>query len=74
MFHPEHNQWHLSAVAEFKIMRGDPMTGTTTSLAELNNFTWIKFHLERSSGANPSVTELGHSPCSYPLCGFGGNP
>lgn len=160
LFHPEHNHWHQSAVAEFKIMRGDPMTGTqvaqgtkitfcfvdvefvgttgaqkktqprtyfecngdlqglasgwgdsyhqstplqeldvtglpegdyylthladpdnhwlegptTTSPGELNNFTWIKFHLERSSGANPSVTELGHSPCSYPLCGFGGNP
>jgi hypothetical protein len=39
-----------------------------------DNVTSIKFQLERSSGANPSVTELDHSPCVYPPCGFGGNP
>lgn len=27
-FHPEHNHWHQSGVAAFKIMRGDPVTGT----------------------------------------------
>src|SRR3954447_20458935 len=27
-FHPEHNHWHQSGVAEFKIMRGNPVTGT----------------------------------------------
>jgi hypothetical protein len=159
-FHPEHNHWHQSAVAEFKIMRGDPVSGTqvaqgtkitfcfvdvefigltgaqkkalprtyfecngdfqglaagwadsyhqstplqelemtglpareyylthladpdnhwlegpsTTSPGELNNFTWVKFRLDRSSGANASITELDHSPCNYPQCGFGGNP
>ena len=41
---------------------------------EENNFTWLKFRLDRSSGANPSIVELDHSPCTYPQCGFGGNP
>jgi hypothetical protein len=159
-FHPEHNHWHQSAVAEFKIMRGDPVTGTqlaegtkitfcfvdvefigvtgrekkatprtyfecngdlqglavgwadeyhqstplqeldvtgfpegdyyltheadpenhwlegptSTSPGEQDNFTWVKFHLDRSTGANPSVTVIGHSPCTGVQCGFGGNP
>ena len=47
---------------------------TATSPGELNNFTWLKFRLDRSSGSNPSITELDHSPCAYPQCGFGGNP
>jgi hypothetical protein len=160
LFHPEHNHWHQSAVAEFKIMRGDPVTGTqvaqgtkitfcfvdveffgttgtqkkglprtyfecngdlqglaagwgdsyhqstplqeleitglphgeyylthnadpdnhwlegptATSPGERNNFTWLKFRLDRSSGANPAIVELAHSGCVYPQCGFGGNP
>jgi hypothetical protein len=159
-FHPEHNHWHQSGVAEFKLMRGDPVTGTpmaigvkitfcfvdvdftgitgtekkelprtyfecngdfqglaagwgdeyhqstplqelevtgfpegdyyltheadpdnhwlegptATSPGELDNFTWLKFHLDRSTGANPSITELGHSPCTGVQCGYGGNP
>ncbi len=161
LFHPEHNHWHQSAVAEFKIMSGGPVSGTqvaqgtkitfcfvdvefigltgvekkalprtyfecngdfqglaagwadsyhqstplqelditglpqgdyylthladpdnhwlegptATSPGEQNNFTWLKFHLTRSSGSNPSITELGHSPCLIPAqCGNGGNP
>ena len=160
IFHPEHNHWHQSAVAEFKIMRGDPVTGTqmaagvkitfcfvdvefigitghekkalprtyfecngdfqglavgwgdayhqstplqelevtslpegdyyltheadpdnhwlegptATSPGELDNFTWLKFHLDRSTGANPSITELEHSECTGAQCGYGGNP
>jgi hypothetical protein len=160
IFHPEHNHWHQSAVAEFKLMRGDPVGGTAlatgvkitfcfvdveftgitgqekkalprsyfecngdlqglavgwgdeyhqstplqelevtalpegdyfltheadpdnhwlegpsaTSPGELDNFTWVKFHLDRSAGANPSVTVLGHSPCAGAQCGYGGNP
>lgn len=160
LFHPEHNHWHQSAVAEFKIVKGDPVTGTpvaqgtkitfcfvdvefigltgaekkqlprtyfecngdfqglaagwadsyhqstplqeleitglaagtyylthkadpdnhwlegptATSPGEQNNFTWLKFRLDRSSGANPSIVELESSPCNYPTCGFGGNP
>ncbi len=27
-FHPEHNHWHQSGVAAFRIMKGDPLTGT----------------------------------------------
>lgn len=159
-FHPEHNHWHQSGVAEFTIRQGDPvsgpqlatgikitfcfvdveftgMTGNTkkglprtyfecngdlqglaagwadeyhqstplqelevtrfpegdyyltheadpddhwlegpsaTSPGERDNFTWVKFHLDRSTGANPSVTVVGHSPCTGVQCGFGGNP
>jgi Lysyl oxidase len=159
-FHPEHNHWHQSGVAEFKLMRGNPVTGTqmavgvkitfcfvdveftgltgtekkqlprtywecngdlqglaagwgdeyhqstplqelevtnfpqgdyyltheadpdnhwlegptATSPGEMDNFTWVKFHLERVTGANPSVTILGHSPCDGVQCGYGGNP
>jgi hypothetical protein len=159
-FHPEHNHWHQSGVAEFKLMSGDPVTGTpmalgvkitfcfvdvdftgitgtekkelprtyfecngdfqglaagwgdeyhqstplqelevtgfpegdyyltheadpdnhwlegptATSPGELDNFTWVKFHLDRSTGANPSITVLDHSPCSGVQCGYGGNP
>jgi hypothetical protein len=41
---------------------------------EENNFTWLKFRLNRN-GANPSITELDHSPCDHPAqCGTGGNP
>lgn len=40
-----------------------------------NNFTWVKFFLDRENGANPKVTVLDHSPCEPELiCGFGGNP
>jgi hypothetical protein len=159
-FHPEHNHWHQSGVAEFKLMRGNPVTGTqlaagtkitfcfvdveftglvgadkkaqprtywecngdlqglaagwgdeyhqstplqelevtglaegdyyltheadpdnhwlegpsATSPGELDNFTWVKFHLDRATGANPSVTVVDHSPCSGVVCGYGGNP
>ena len=39
-----------------------------------NNFTWVKFHLGRSS-SNPKITVLDHSPCvPEVICGFGGNP
>jgi Lysyl oxidase len=157
LFHPEHNHWHQSAVAEFQIKEGNPYTGTpvatgtkitfcfvdvefigntgslkkatprtywecngdlqglasqwadsyhqSTPLQELeitgleegvyylthdadpdnhwlegpdgedNNFTWLKFKLDRSSGANPAIVELDHSPCIIPAqCGSGGNP
>jgi hypothetical protein len=160
IFHPEHNHWHQSAVAEFKLMAGDPVTGTqlatgvkitfcfvdveftgitgkekkafprtywecngdlqglavgwgdeyhqstplqelevtslpegdyfltheadpenhwlegptATSPGELDNFTWVKFHLDRMTGANPSVTVVDHSPCTGAQCGYGGNP
>jgi hypothetical protein len=48
---------------------------SSTSEGENNNFTWLKFKLDRSSGTNPSITELDHSPCVYVgQCGFGGNP
>src|SRR5215212_376578 len=159
-FHPEHNHWHQSGVAEFKLMRDNPVTGTqlaagvkitfcfvdveftglvgadkkaqprtywecngdlqglaagwgdeyhqstplqelevtglpegdyyltheadpdnhwlegpsATSPGELDNFTWVKFHLDRMTGANPSVTVVDHSPCSGVVCGYGGNP
>ena len=46
---------------------------TTTSPGELNNFTWVKFRLERSS-SNPKLTILGNSCGGAPWCGFGGNP
>ena len=157
-FHPEHNHWHQSGVAEFKITQGSPtgpaiatgvkitfcfvdvvFTGVTgnekkalprsyfecngdfqglsvgwgdeyhqstplqelevTGLAEgdyyltheadpdnhwlegpsskspgeLNNFTWLKFHLSRA-GANPEVTVGEHSPCTGAQCGISGNP
>jgi len=159
-FHPEHNHWHQSGVAEFKLMRGDPVTGTPMALGvkitfcfvdveftgitgkekkelprtywecngdlqglaagwgdeyhqstplqelevtgfpegdyyltheadpdnhwlegpsatapgELDNFTWVKFHLDRSSGSNPAIVILDHSPCTGVQCGYGGNP
>jgi hypothetical protein len=47
---------------------------SATSPGERDNFTWVKFHLDRSTGANPSVTVLGHSPCTGVQCGYGGNP
>jgi len=48
---------------------------SSTSEGETNNFTWLKFRLGRSSGANPSITELEHSECKYAgQCGDGGNP
>jgi len=41
---------------------------------EGNNFAWVKFHLG-GQGANPSVTEIDHSPCVHPAqCSLGGNP
>ena len=41
---------------------------------EGNNFAWVKFHLG-GQGANPSVTEIAHSPCVHPAqCSLGGNP
>ena len=43
------------------------------SPGELNNFTWVEFHLSRK-GANPEVTILGHSDCIPVQCGYGGNP
>jgi len=46
---------------------------TTRSPGELNNFSWVKFHLSRT-GANPEIEVLGHSPCTGVACGFGGNP
>ena len=42
---------------------------------ETNNFTWVRFRLDRGSGANPSVTVLETSECNpLIICGFGGNP
>jgi hypothetical protein len=41
---------------------------------EGNNFSWVKFRLDRSNGANPSIVVLDHSPCTGRECGFGGNP
>ena len=167
-FHPEHNHWHQSAVAAFKITTGDPaslggcsqtacgteiaagvkitfcfvdvvFTGITgaekkalprsyfecngdfqglsagwadeyhqstplqelevtglpegdyylthqadpenhwlegpsaNSPGELDNFTWVKFHLSRQ-GANPEVTVIDHSACTGAQCGHSGNP
>jgi hypothetical protein len=47
---------------------------TATSPGEQNNFTWLRFRLDRN-GANASVTPLDHSPCQIPAqCGSGGNP
>ncbi len=46
---------------------------TTTSPGEMNNFTWVKFKLDRSS-SNPKITILGNSCGGAPWCGFGGNP
>jgi hypothetical protein len=46
---------------------------SATSPGELDNFTWLKFHLSRT-GANPEVTELEHSPCFGPTCAGGANP
>jgi hypothetical protein len=47
---------------------------TATSPGGLDNFTWVKFHLDRSTGANPFGTVIGHSPCTCVQCGYGGNP
>ena len=47
---------------------------SATSPSELDDFAWVKFHLDRSTGANPSVTVTDHSPCSGVVCGYGGNP
>jgi hypothetical protein len=46
---------------------------SATSPGELDNFTWLKFHLSRT-GANPEITVLDHSPCFGSQCGVGGNP
>ena len=47
---------------------------SSTSPGELNNFSWVKFRLDRSNGSNPSIVILDHSPCEGRECGFGGNP
>ncbi|HSK26423.1 MAG TPA: hypothetical protein VK894_05880 [Jiangellales bacterium] len=43
---------------------------------EGNNLTWVRFRLDRSSGANPSVVVLGTSACEPAIiCAqFKGNP
>jgi Lysyl oxidase len=46
---------------------------SASSPGELDNFTWLKFHLSRT-GANPEITELAHSDCSGPTCPGGANP
>jgi len=46
---------------------------SSTSPGEMDNFTWLKFHLSRN-GANPEITELSHSDCSGPTCPGGANP
>jgi hypothetical protein len=45
---------------------------TATSPGEMNNFTWLRFRLDRN-GSNPSITPL-EDNCTGPWCDFGGNP
>src|SRR5215218_2095905 len=40
-FHPEHNHWHQSGVAEFKLMRGNPVTGTQMAVGVKITFCFV---------------------------------
>ena len=69
-FHPEHNHWHQSAVAEFKIMRDDPVTGTELAEGTKITFCFVDVEFIGVTGREKKATPRTYFECNGDLQGL----
>ena len=70
LFHPEHNYWHQSAVAESKIMRGDPVTGTQVAKGTKITFCFVDVEFIGLTGSQKKAQPRTYFECNGDLQGL----
>ncbi len=63
-FHPEHNHWHQSAVASFKIMKSDPRTGTEVATGVKITFCFVDVKFTGVTGKEKRATPRTYFECN----------
>ena len=76
-FHPEHNHWHQSGVAEFKIMTGDALVGCTETACGREmakgvkiTFCFVDVVFTGVTGKEKKQTPRGYFECNAELQGI----
>jgi hypothetical protein len=72
-FHPEHNHWHQSAVAAFKIMRGAPTTaagGQEVAAGLKSTFCFVDVEFTGLTGSDKKAMPRTYFECNGALQGL----
>lgn len=69
-FHPQHNHWHQSAVAAFKIMQGDPRTGTEVASGVKITFCFVDVKFSGYVGADKKPAPRTYFDCNAEFQGL----
>ncbi len=70
LFHPEHNHWHQNAVAEFKIMKGDPEDGTEMAHGFKATFCLVDVKFTGITGQQKKAAPRTYFDCNEALQGI----
>jgi hypothetical protein len=69
-FHPEHNHWHQSAVASFKIVKGDPYAGTPVATGVKITFCFVDVVFTGITGTEKKALPRTYFECNGDLQGL----
>jgi len=70
LFHPEHNHWHQSAVAEFQIKRDDPVTGPSVAVGTKITFCFVDVEFIGTTGSQKKTQPRTYWECNGDLQGL----
>ena len=69
-FHPEHNHWHQSAVAEFAIKTGNPFSGPRVATGVKITFCFVDVVFIGPTGADKKLLPSRYAECNGPFQGL----
>lgn len=70
VFHPEHNHWHQSSVAEFHVRKDDPLTGAALASSSKITFCLVDVEFTGTTGAQKKEQPRTYWECNSDLQGL----
>jgi Lysyl oxidase len=70
LFHPEHNHWHQSAVAEFQIKKDNPYTGPSAAIGTKITFCFVDVEFLGATGSQKKTQPRTYWECNGDLQGL----
>jgi hypothetical protein len=70
LFHPEHNHWHQSAVAEFQIKKDNPLTGPSVAAGTKITFCFVDVEFVGATGSQKKTQPRTYFECNGDLQGL----
>lgn len=70
LFHPEHNHWHQSSVAEFQVKKDDPVTGESVASGTKITFCLVDVEFVGTTGVQKKQQPRTYFECNGDLQGL----